>query len=285
MTRLNNDFKTANGTIKNTQEIGEALLKEEITGIVIENFLTKKECEAIVNAFNEIELSEKTIVNEGFHTLPLSFAQFTQLKDSGKMSTKEYVKKAHEFRVKTPLMCGINLEQRLIEQFKDLFPEKTCDLMWNSECKNHLIPFNFRELKPGFGELVTHCENLFFSEFPSFFSWLNKHNVNNNRFSFFITLQNTELGGELCCYNLSWNTVRERVDFKTLRDIHGRTIVLKDAEADLFKIKPKVGSLLLFNGGNIWHRVEKVMGEKSRITVGGFVSSSSQNNNKLLMWA
>lgn len=282
---MNNKFIELVKPYLEAEVLGKALLDEKITGLVIEDFLSTEECEKIVEQFNQIELSSKTIVNKGFDTFPLSFAQYTQLKDSGQMCTEDYVVLAKKFRDSVFTLFGIDLENRLIACFNTFFPDKHCSLLKNEKYDEYLVPFNFRELKPGFGELVTHCENLFFTEFPSFFNWLSEHGVKNNQFSFFVTLQNTELGGELCCYNLSWDTVKERVNFDTLKDVNGNEIRLDDQHADKFKIKPKIGSLLLFNGGNIWHRVEKVAGPKSRITVGGFVSSSKQKNDGLLMWA
>jgi hypothetical protein len=40
-------------------------------------------------------------------------------------------------------------------------------------------------------------------------------------------------------------------------------------------LKPEEGDLLLFAGGNIWHRVLTVQGNKSRITIGGFIAETN----------
>ena len=37
-------------------------------------------------------------------------------------------------------------------------------------------------------------------------------------------------------------------------------------------IDPQKGDLILFAGGQIWHRVEQVMGSRERVTIGGFLS-------------
>lgn len=283
--KKNNRFIYVNPGQEEATINGVRLLNEEVTGLIIEDFFSELECQNIVETFRQIANEEKTVVNDGFITLPLSFAQYTQLKDSGKMNTEEYVNLATTFRKSIVPLFGVDIEQKLKDCFTKLFPNKTFDLLWNQEFENSLVPFNFRELKPGNGELIAHCENLFFKEFPSFFDWLSKHGVRNNQFSFFITLQNTEEGGELNCFDFLWENVKERVEYELLRDDSGNLININGSNVYSSLIKPKVGSLLLFNGGNIWHRVEKVIGQNSRITLGGFVSSSKLNDTEMLIWA
>jgi hypothetical protein len=283
--KKNNNFIYVEPRQEDTKLNGEKLLNEEVTGLIIENFLSKEECQKLVNSFLQISDDKKTVVNQGFITLPLSFAQYTQLMDSGKMKTEEYVNIAATFRKSIVPLFGVDIEQKLKDCFEKIFPNKTFNLLWNQDYKVHLVPFNFRELKPGNGELIAHCENLFFKEFPSFFDWLSQHGVKNNQFSFFITLQNTEEGGELNCFDILWENVKERVEVELLKDESGKLIDINDPNLNSFLIKPNVGNLLLFNGGNIWHRVEKVIGQNSRITLGGFVSSSKLNDNEMFIWA
>lgn len=283
--KRNNNFIHVNLELEEALLNGQKLLDEEVTGLIIDNFLSHEECQNIVKTFMQISIEEKTIVNNGFQTLPLSFAQFTQLKEAGKMNDEDYTTISTKFRNSIVPLFGVNIEQKLKDCFKAIFPNKIFNLLYNPTLEKHLVPFNFRELKPGNGELVVHCENLFFKEFPSFFEWLSKHGVKNNQFSFFITLQNTEEGGELKCYDFLWENVKERVDFELLKDESGKLINVNDPNVGSSLIKPSVGTLLLFNGGNIWHKVEKVIGNSSRVTVGGFVSSSKLNSNEMFIWA
>jgi hypothetical protein len=50
------------------------------------------------------------------------------------------------------------------------------------------------------------------------------------------------------------------------------------------KIKPKKGDMILFQGGNIWHRVETVRGNIPRITFGGFIGISI-DKTKFYYWS
>ncbi len=42
-------------------------------------------------------------------------------------------------------------------------------------------------------------------------------------------------------------------------------------------INPDIGDMVIFNGGRIWHKVADFDGDKNRITVGGFLAHSQDN--------
>jgi hypothetical protein len=65
-------------------------------------------------------------------------------------------------------------------------------------------------------------------------------------------------------------------------DARGNTIYLKDVEQ--FTVKPLAGDVLIFSGGPIWHRVEDIKGDTSRITYGGFLNFS-KDGKELFYWA
>lgn len=48
-------------------------------------------------------------------------------------------------------------------------------------------------------------------------------------------------------------------------------------------IKPEVGDLIVFNGGQVWHKVNDVIGTKDRVTFGGFLGRSL-DGAELLYW-
>jgi Rps23 Pro-64 3,4-dihydroxylase Tpa1-like proline 4-hydroxylase len=136
-----------------------------------------------------------------------------------------------------------------------------------------------------FGELVIHCENLFFEEFPLFLEVLKSLQIKENKLSYFITLQEAEEGGELCCFDLNWKNVKTRIEHSKLIDKYNNTIFIN--ENRIIKrefVKPNAGDLLLFAGGNTWHKVEKVKGNKSRITLGGFIAETTEEG-KFYIWA
>jgi hapalindole-type alkaloid chlorinase len=251
------------------------LLNEDITGIVFKNFLSKEEVLSVKNHLAEIPKAKKTIINEGFHSYPLSFAQFTQMRNAGIIETEDYVRIAEDVLKNQHTEIGLNITQKLIDFLEkfEVFGKVSPIIETNSQ--KPLVPFNVRELFPGNGELVVHCENLFFNEFPGFFNWLKIMDIKDNKLSYFITIQKPETGGELCCYDMNWRNVKQRKSHTELLDESGNTIDINDNNLKKHLIKPDEGDLLLFAGGNVWHKVLTVEGSLSRITIGGFIAETN----------
>lgn len=261
------------------------LLNEKITGILFKNFLNQQETSNLINGFRNLPVNEKTQVNEGFISYPLSFAQFTQQKAQGQLTIQDYTVIAQKLEKELLPLFKMNITEKLctflqqFEEYKEISP------IYNSEYNSYLVPFNIRELLPGQGELIAHCENLFFDEFPDFFNWLQLMNIRDNKLSYFITLQEPTEGGELCCFDINWANVQHRESPVLLKDKANQQINLEDTgKVKRFFIKPRAGDLLLFAGGNVWHRVEKVRGAHSRITLGGFIAETT-TLGKYYIWS
>jgi len=266
------------------EDISLALLEEKIAGVLIKNFLTPEETKTMLDGLLRLPMEKKVRINEGFASFPMSFAQYTQMRNGGIMTEEDYVNTASDFRQLFPSQFGMDVEHKLIHFFSDFFKGAHVESIYNNRFNKHMIPFTFRELFPGSGELIAHCENLFFDEFPDFFEWLRRFQVEENKFSFFITLQAAEAGGELCCFDIHWDDVKKRVEPTLLQNLDGKSLDLTNESIRRTYIKPEAGDLLLFAGGNVWHRVEKVAGSKSRVTLGGFVAKSVEPG-KYYMWS
>ncbi len=265
-------------------DCGQKLTSGELTGIIIDDFLSLAEAASIKNAYYNTLRSKVTIVDEGFVSYPQSFAQLTQGLLAKTIEPNEFFNRAQTYKDTFQDVFGVNLLQRLQSVTERLFDGKKLYVPTPENKKGSFVPFTFRELKPGKGELKVHCENLFFNEFPYFFSLLEHIVLRKNEFSFFVVISSPDEGGELTLYNANWSSVKERENFTTLKDYNGNTIDILSPEVQSLKIKPKTGSLLIFSGGDIWHRVEIVNGAQSRITIGGFISTGV-NNDDLFIWS
>lgn len=261
------------------------LLSEKITGILFKNFLSEQETETLKSGFHDLPVNEKTKVNDGFFSYPLSFAQFTQQKAHGQLSVQDYVNIARKLENELHTHFKLNITEKLCNFLQQFTEYKEVSPIYNNEHQSYLVPFNIRELLPGQGELIAHCENLFFEEFPDFFNWLQLMNISENKLSYFVTLQESTEGGELCCFDINWANVQHRESPVLLKDKANRQINLEDANTvKRFFIKPNAGDLLLFAGGNVWHRVEKIRGKNSRITLGGFIAETT-TPGKYYIWS
>lgn len=256
-----------------------SLFNDEITGILMKSFLSNKEADRIIYGFDTIDYKRKVQINEGFISYPLTFAQFTQRKLANEITVEEYNKLTLELIQTTKEVFGIDFITRLTTFLEKYSHIKSVSSLYENSSQ-YLVPYTFRDLFPGRGELIAHCENLFFKEFPDFFNLLKLVDIKDNKLSYFITLQAAEEGGELCCFDLNWRNVKERLTTQYLSDEDGNTIDLENRnEVERYLIKPEKGDLLLFAGGNVWHRVEQVKGIKRRITVGGFIAERNEANN------
>lgn len=256
-----------------------ALFNDEITGILIKSFLSEVEADRVIYGFDKVDYRKKVQINEGFISYPLTFAQFTQRKLANEITVEEYNKLTSELIKTTQEVFGVDFIQRLITFLEGYDKIGNVSSLYKNSSQ-YLVPYTFRDLFPGRGELIAHCENLFFKEFPDFFNLLQLVDIKDNKLSYFITLQAAEEGGELCCFDLNWRNVKERITTQYLSDEDGKQIDLENkSEVERFLIKPKKGDLLLFAGGNVWHRVEQVKGIKRRITVGGFIAERNEANN------
>ncbi|KST70366.1 2OG-Fe(II) oxygenase [Mastigocoleus testarum] len=93
-----------------------------------------------------------------------------------------------------------------------------------------------------------------------------------NGLSYFIVISEPEEGGELLIYYPSQEQM---------------TMARQDLDFDKgYKkyIKLAAGDMLLFQGGNIWHQVCDVQGQKERITIGGFMAIS-KCERKIYYWS
>ena len=252
------------------------LLDEKVTGILFKGFLNEAEVALALKGVQNQDSSEKTKINEGFYSFPLTFAQFTQLHAAGQLSLEQYAHIAQKLLQNQVQQFGTDIVGKLQELLLQFTPFQQVTPLLNKENNQALVPFTVRELLPGKGELIIHCENLFFDEFPQFFSLLQQLDIKDNKLSYFITLSAAESGGELCCFDLNWSSVKKRLDDAHLENEQQQSIdIVNDPSVGRIFIKPEPGDLLLFAGGNVWHRVEKVAGQNSRITLGGFIAQSN----------
>jgi hypothetical protein len=279
------NFITINEKSELNADLIKDLLEERITGVLIKHFLNGEEVNNALEGVWSTPYQQKTRINDGFFSHPITFAQFTQLKATGELTIDEYCKIAKNLIESQEKKLGIDIVKRLCEFLNAFDPIQQISPIVNKENGQDLVPFTIRELLPGKGELIIHCENLFFKEFPQFFELLKWLDIQDNKLSYFITLSEAETGGELCCFDLNWSNIKTRVDDEQLQNEDFQTInIINNPDVKRYFIKPMAGDLLLFAGGNVWHRVEKVLGFKSRITLGGFIAETT-TPGKYYIWS
>jgi hypothetical protein len=105
---------------------------------------------------------------------------------------------------------------------------------------------------------------------------------------YFLVLSSAISGGELILYDLEWDETEwndtEMGGRKRNGTVNGKLIADVMENYQQMPIKPKPGSLVIFDDSRILHRVSTVEGNRRRITVGGFVAFS-ENREKVYYWS
>ncbi len=149
-------------------------------------------------------------------------------------------------------------------------------------------PANIRVLEPNKGGIHLHSVNYFQKEFPDFFTYLSDMSNTTEQLSYFVVLRKPEGGGELSLYDLEWKEAQYKMDLfenNAIQKKDGTWVDVEDRkQIKKMYINPQPGDMVLFDGGQIWHRVEDILGSQSRITIGGFLTFS-YDDSKIYYWA
>ena len=261
----------------------DQILRGEKDGYVIRNVFSSTECQNLLDGLLNLRKDETVKINDGFVSYPKSFAQFQQTAEQNPSIEESYFSESINFRKSFPERFGVDLEQRIIRLINQL--GKKAAVPTDKKKHGSFIPFSFRKLGANGGRIKAHCENFFFLEFPGFFERFKHFTDNKNQLSFFLVVQKSENGGELTLYKANWEDTKIRLNDTTIQNEKGITFNLEDKNAiETTTLNPPAGSVVIFSGGNIWHRVEAVTGPNSRVTIGGFLSFSP-DKECLFLWS
>lgn len=239
------------------------ILDKKKDGLRINNFLNENEIEFVLNNLLKIDKEKMTQVQFG-RILGDSILGAINL------SLKEKIlSQSEEFEKKTNEIFGFNIHKRLLNLFKEISQYNIVKVYGEENRKVNFANFRFFHSK-GFG-LTAHTGNEFLG---------NENNISTvglaktlkiyDGLSFFMYLQVPESGGELVLYNLNWHDKVEGLEFHG--DGKGDDSFIEKYEK--VEIQPKAGDLIIFRGGDIWHKVRPIKGDSERITFGGFISPS-----------
>jgi Rps23 Pro-64 3,4-dihydroxylase Tpa1-like proline 4-hydroxylase len=100
--------------------------------------------------------------------------------------------------------------------------------------------------------------------------------------SFFIMINKPKLGGELKIYDDYYNNLPKKLKLNIDKDYEKIENYINTKPS--YNINLEEGDLILFNAGQQWHKVEPILGENDRLTVGGFVGYS-KNKDEIIIWS
>jgi hapalindole-type alkaloid chlorinase len=261
-------------------------------GFLIKNFLSESEVDTILANLDKALNDNPANTSVGF-TYPPIFAEFSnRMKDieaaEKQNAIQSYFEKTTVFNENFAQNFGIDIKERVEGLYKAISGGRDIAVAEGSNQSGNYPFATFRYLVPDKGLMAVHCGNYFGKTFEEFYKDLTKKVAVENQMSYFIMLQEPETGGELTLFNFRWKAGQSKIDNMEDNEIiqpdgskmyvENNTNIIKD------KIKPKKGDMILFQGGNIWHRVETVRGNTPRITFGGFIGISI-DKTKFYYWS
>lgn len=141
--------------------------------------------------------------------------------------------------------------------------------------------YTAKVLEPNKGGIHVHIGSEFLKLLPECVE-LSKIIKDKHQISFFYVLQEPEKGGELTLFDVDWkSSPPEFLNENNFQSHEERERFFKNRKKH--SIPPKAGDLIVFNGGNVWHKVENIIGSRNRITLGGFIGISN-NDEDVLYW-
>jgi hypothetical protein len=253
-------------------------------GFLIKNFMPEHEVDKLLEKLEAVRAKKEGLANTdvGF-TYPMIFAEYNRQmsflpEGERHQAAIDYYLQMEKFNADFASEYGVDAHAAITSFFHSIGGGRKIDQPEGIDDTGRFPFVTFRYLVPYQGLMSVHCANYFGTTFSEAYAHLNKKVIAKNQMSYFIMLQEPEAGGELSLFNFRWQPGQTKAtpheDNEIIQPDGTKMYVQTDPSIRKNKIKPKKGDMILFQGGNIWHRVERVTGNTPRITFGGFLSLS-----------
>ncbi|GGA18591.1 hypothetical protein [Okeania sp. KiyG1] len=243
------------------------IYQEELEGIVIKQVFSLEE---MLNVQQQLEM-QKLATHEVRYGQTLGQVIIEIGKDRS-----EYLQNAQRFREGLTTIFKIDFETKLENIFSQMSGGRNIELP--KENGQAYSPATIRFAQPKKGGLPAHTGNEFLHD--SAYDYLKSIGKVVNGLSYFIVISKPEEGGELVLFYLP-------PEHMSKQETDPEKIRLAKQHLDSCpqrKIVPETGDMIIFKGGNIMHKVAEISGNKTRITIGGFLALS-QDDQKIYYWS
>jgi hypothetical protein len=147
---------------------------------------------------------------------------------------------------------------------------------------------NLRILETSKNGIDIHCENAFLHQLtPAFSEWIKLKVDLENALSVFSVIQKPDKGGELFLYDLEWENFKYKLNDSTYEERHtidGKFFSSRgNKDPERRSIELDNGDTVIFRAAQIWHAINKIEGNKNRITLGCFIAQGYDKN--LYFWS
>lgn len=249
--------------IDNYPDAVNQIYKGEIDGMLIKQVFTKEEMfKAKHQLENSKDLRNYVKYGETFGTVLVE-----------KVSNPiKYFQDVAVYRTELNKIFAAGYEARIEALLRKISGERKVEIA--SEDNQTYAPAQIRFMEPNKGGLIIHKGSQNLHHPP--FAYLREITRIFEHLSYFLIIDKPEEGGELIVYDLPPEEAKKDVDALTQKSAFEK--------CEKRYISPDTGDMVLFHGGTIWHKVADVKGKKSRISVGGFVALS-KDDQKIFYWS
>jgi hypothetical protein len=246
--------------------------------IVIKNFLSPIEVQTIIDAL--FQTPENKPPFKASTTYPFSFFQLDREDPNFASILNTYYNQSKAFRLSFYNRFGVDMEQKFTAILTGLNQDNPAQIL-EIDDDGSCIPFTFRIVAPEKNHIKLHADNMFQQFAPEFYRNLSDKAEVHNQLSFFTVLQKPEIGGELSICNVAWDVAKDFNIEKQSIILENGTHLHTNNPNELFveQFDLNEGDLIVFPGGQLYHRIEEVYGNKARITMGGFIGYSKENKD------
>lgn len=256
---------------------------KQFDGMIIRNVFSHEEIALMRQRIEGMDQSKMTPTNGGAgHAHPRVFAQVARPAGDETVS-REHLKAYFDGCASLPEeltdLLGVDFTERLESIFVKISGGRNIAVPSGFDGEGKYANTTIRMNHPGKGFINVHSGNYFQQEFPEFYEHLNTEVNVKDQLSYFITVNPAQAGGELTLFDLLWEPGQTKEnankDYEVFLTDGTRLDTGPNSPLKRMMVKPGPGDLLIFSGGPIWHKVELVEGDEERITIGGFLSFTS----------
>lgn len=243
------------------------IYQEELEGMIIKEVFSKTEMLRVRQELESQNLKTNSVVY-GSTLGQILVAQGNDL--------SPYWQQAELFRTAIKSLFNIDFEAKVEALFSQMSGGRKIELP--TEKGHAYSPATIRFAQPQQGGIPPHTGNEFLHH--AAYDYLKTIAKVINGLSYFIVINKPEKGGELILYYAPTEQLN-----KQETDL-GKIVIAKQnpEQYPQRQVVPEVGDMVIFKGGNIMHKVADISGEKTRITIGGFLALS-QDEEKIYYWS
>jgi uncharacterized protein YaiE (UPF0345 family) len=266
---------------KHPSALQDMLFNRTFEGVIIREVLPKDVIELVVSRLKNDEVDMSEILDSKFADAVKGAYTLGENIVFADSSLQQYFDYAAIFRQKCRTLFEgmLDFEALMESMLRSLSGGLTVKIPSGSQGQSY-IPATIRKV-PTNHEFPIHVGNDFLNSPQS--EHLRTIVDVTDQLSFFIPLVLPEAGGELVIYGMEWDG--EELVFEDTNSNEGYCSRLYHQSHQVFDqqygsmtFKPNIGDMMLFDGGRFYHCIVPTVGDRTRITIGGFLAFSKEHD-------